>query len=355
LPWFIALEKRQPGFTYNFLIAENLGRFSGSEDYHDPTPLWFYVPVLLVGLVPWTAFVGTAVAALRQRDDDIKRRHARWFLWIWAFFIIIFFSKSSTKLFSYILPSFPALALLLGDGILSAIRPGEKSRKGALVALLLINVLGAIGAAIYLLDGKTMPRPTALPYAVSTTLILGTAAYFGWKFWRAGEAWKVVVSQFACAVAFYVCLLAMAQKVALYEDSSSLLRALRPHLKPSDEIILTSSFSPTAIYYARRPIYLVNFKNNSGLEEKALEKSPYFIKMEPKYLKLLLQRRQRTFVMLRWRRKDYEVPPGVYTWARNNDFKLICNQPPDDYRYDYTAPKKAALDTDWRFGPPPDS
>jgi hypothetical protein len=116
----------------------------------------------------------------------------------------------------------------------------------------------------------------------------------------------------------------------------------------------TSSFLPTGIFYSRRPIVLPNFANNSGLEQETMDRSPLFPTGKSFHLDWLLNRKQRVFVVIRWRRKNFTVPPGVFTWARNNDFKVISNQPPPpNFRYDFTAPKKAVLDTKLLYGPPP--
>ncbi len=356
-PWFFAIEKSQPGFTKHFLITENLGRFAGGEDFHKKTPFWYYIPVVITGLLPWTAFLGTAFARLKL-STDTKERHAQWFLWLWALVIIVFFSKSSTKLFTYVLPAFPALCLLLAHGILQSVK---SIRKPVLIALWLI-VLGAIGGlAAFLLDGKTLPRHEGALFvlAISTILIVSSLAIT--RFWQRDEIWKVITAQFAGAATLSVCLFVFAGKLTFYEDASAMFRALAPHLTSDSKVIQTSSFQPTAIFYLARPVYFVNFNNTSGLEENALKASPLFPKVTSKDatgtnldLSRFFQDKSPVFVMLRWRRDDYSVPEGTYTWARNNDYKIVSNRPcPKDFHFDYTAPRKAALDTNPLHGLPP--
>ncbi len=348
-PWFFAIEQRQPGFTKNFIFTENLARFSGSVEHHKPSPIWYYLPVTLLGLLPWTPLALSALA--RSHDQDATRRANRLFLWLWAGIIILFFSNSSTKLFSYILPAYPALALLAADGILRAAPLTRRRVTGALVAL---YIIAAIATIISLTDNNTLPRAVGLPYALCCALILLGGTVFIVRFWKAEQLWKTAVTQFCMAALLYVCVLALAGRAAYYEDSTRMFIALRPQLQADDIVAQVSSFSPTQIFYLQRPVMLPNFNNTSGLNAVALAKSPFFPRNQSHDLTWLFQRRERIFILTRWRRKDYRVPPGAFTWARNNDFKLLSNRPaPRDFRYDFTAPKKARLDTDPSAGLPP--
>ncbi len=65
-PWFIAVQRANPEFFRVFFLQHNLERFA-SNLYHHPEPFWFYLPVALVALVPWTVFVVEAIVdALRD-------------------------------------------------------------------------------------------------------------------------------------------------------------------------------------------------------------------------------------------------------------------------------------------------
>ena len=359
-PWFFAIEKQKPGFTYHFIVTENLGRFAGGEDFHKKTPFWYYIPVVISGLLPWTAFLGTTFTRFRQAES-VKERHAQWFLWLWALTIIAFFSKSSTKLFTYILPSFPALSLLLAHGILQS---AKHVRKPTLIILWLTIIGAIIGAAIFLSDEKTLPRVDGLFFTALIAVILLSSAAAVTRFWRQEEMWKVITAQFAGAMALSLCLFAFAGRLTYYEDASAMFRAMAPYMTKESKLIQTTAFQPTAIFYLARPVYFVNFVNTSGLEEKALKASPLFpeIKSGNEHnfqqtdldLSRFFAESEPVFVMLRWRRNDYQVPPGTYTWARNNDYKIVSNRPrPANFHFDYTAPAKAALDTNPLRGLPP--
>jgi 4-amino-4-deoxy-L-arabinose transferase-like glycosyltransferase len=123
LPWYIAVQLRNPEFFREFILEHNLARFS-SNLYHHPEPFWYYVPVVLLSLVPWTAFVVVAFArSLRvwwaerkssSTDPDYEFQFTL-FASVWLIVPVAFFSISQSKLPGYILPAIPAGALLLAQ------------------------------------------------------------------------------------------------------------------------------------------------------------------------------------------------------------------------------------------------
>jgi 4-amino-4-deoxy-L-arabinose transferase-like glycosyltransferase len=136
LPWYIAVQRRNPTFYRQFFLEHNLERFATNR-YQHHQPFWYYLAVLLIALMPWT------VIGIRALLDGIDVSIAEWaarrkplrylghsragdafpeFLVLWAIFPILFFSFSGSKLPGYILPSIPPLTILTGD-YLSRIRP----------------------------------------------------------------------------------------------------------------------------------------------------------------------------------------------------------------------------------------
>jgi 4-amino-4-deoxy-L-arabinose transferase-like glycosyltransferase len=112
LPWYVMVQLRNPQFFHEFIVEHNLARF-GTNLYHHPEPFWYYIPVTLLGWIPWAVFVAAAWvwAARRFRNRDAGSLNA--FLLIWIAVIVVFFSISQSKLPGYILPALPAGILLL--------------------------------------------------------------------------------------------------------------------------------------------------------------------------------------------------------------------------------------------------
>ncbi|MBZ5570775.1 MAG: glycosyltransferase family 39 protein [Acidobacteriia bacterium] len=119
-PWFVAVQLRNPEFFHTFILQHNVERFS-TNLYHHRQPFWFYIPVALLGLVPWTLFAGAAVVeAVRtwwgDRREMFRSENALGaFLTVWFIVPILFFSLSQSKLPGYILPALPAGTLLLAE------------------------------------------------------------------------------------------------------------------------------------------------------------------------------------------------------------------------------------------------
>ena len=129
LPWFIAVQHQNPTFFREFFLEHNIERFT-TDLYQHVEPFWYYLPVVLLAMMPWTVIavralvdgIQTSVCEWRLRhSSDCKRCANRpgdafpEFLVIWALIPIVFFSFSRSKLPGYILPSIPPIAILTGD------------------------------------------------------------------------------------------------------------------------------------------------------------------------------------------------------------------------------------------------
>jgi len=112
-PWFVWVSALNPEFPGFFFIHEHFARFL-THAHRRVAPWWFFIPILLAGLLPWTVTAAAAVhqswrTGARAINFDTGR-----FLVIWIATVFVFFSVSGSKLPSYILPMFPAAALLIG-------------------------------------------------------------------------------------------------------------------------------------------------------------------------------------------------------------------------------------------------
>ena len=123
LPWYVAVQMRNPQFFREFILEHNLARFS-TNLYHHPEPFWYYVPVAALALVPWVVFVVAALAeSVRawwserrsSRSEPDLELQFRLFACCWLIVPVLFFSLSQSKLPGYILPAIPAGAILLAD------------------------------------------------------------------------------------------------------------------------------------------------------------------------------------------------------------------------------------------------
>jgi 4-amino-4-deoxy-L-arabinose transferase-like glycosyltransferase len=122
LPWYVAVQAGNPQFFREFILEHNLARFS-TDLYHHRQPFWYYLPVVLLALMPWTVFVIAAFAqTLRVWWNERKSSSApdfelqfNTFACCWLIVPLIFFSLSQSKLPGYILPAVPAGAMLLAN------------------------------------------------------------------------------------------------------------------------------------------------------------------------------------------------------------------------------------------------
>lgn len=177
LPWFIAVQLKTGDFFRVFILEHNLARF-GTNLYRHQQPFWYYVPVLLLGLMPWTAvFVAEFVRTIRNLRAWRNERPLMLFVFLWCVLPVIFFSLSQSKLPGYILPAVPGAVLMVVHFL------HERPDRRLPAPLLLLHglssgvVLSLVLIAPHLLL-KIKPGATAIIYAVAA----GLAALFAITF-----------------------------------------------------------------------------------------------------------------------------------------------------------------------------
>ncbi len=114
LPWHILVSLKNPSFFDFYFIHEQFERYF-TTTHRRYQPFWFFIPITIFGFFPWTFFLPRAIKdAIPKTFRDWKIYDLESFLIVWIVFIFIFFSCSNSILIPYILPIFPALAILVG-------------------------------------------------------------------------------------------------------------------------------------------------------------------------------------------------------------------------------------------------
>ncbi len=116
LPWYVLVGWRNPEFWHYFFVHENLQRFLAPQ-VHAGQPVYFYLGVLAAGFLPWIFLLPWAWQTAATVSPPLEARRDRLFLGIWFAVIFVFFSLARAKLFPYLLPGLPPLALLLARAL----------------------------------------------------------------------------------------------------------------------------------------------------------------------------------------------------------------------------------------------
>jgi 4-amino-4-deoxy-L-arabinose transferase len=122
LPWGVLIHLHEGGFWHYFFWVEHVERFLSPNRSQHNRALWYYLPVIVGGAMPWTVLVGSIVQGLRHTGT--KSPMVRLAM-CWLVLPLLFFSISSGKLGTYILPCYPPLALLISVGVLRCLRGGD--------------------------------------------------------------------------------------------------------------------------------------------------------------------------------------------------------------------------------------
>jgi 4-amino-4-deoxy-L-arabinose transferase-like glycosyltransferase len=262
-PWHVLAAQRNPEWAYFYFVREHWLRFTTTT--HDRAePVWFFGPVLLAGLFPWVGFLGGAVReALAGGWARRRENAAAWFLVTWALFVVLFFSKSQSKLIPYILPAFPPLAVLIGAWL------GRRWEEGAAARLRFgLGVLafgcGLLGLALVVLalrPGMIRDPAQAValrPFALAMAAILfvgGVAAPWAARVRGVAAGLGTTV---ATMIGFFLVLVLAAPEFQR-AGTKELAAVARERVAPGDRVYHYWAFFHDFVYYTERPVGLVSY------------------------------------------------------------------------------------------------
>ncbi len=256
-PWFVLVSLRNPEFARFFFIHEHFDRFLTTG--HRRTGSWHYfVDDLLGGLLPWTTLLPGALVAGWRRDPG--RFQLNRLLVVWAVFIFVFFSASSSKLPSYILPMFPALALLVAQRLEAL--PGRRiaAHAAAMLALSVTVVLVVAGLPQLLEKGSSAPMAADFRYGewiVVGVGIVGIGCAVAMRLARTQrKAAAVIALTFGALVGAQVVMLGH-QSYATLKSARTLVETIGAQVSADAPFYSVETYDQTLPFYLRRPVTLV--------------------------------------------------------------------------------------------------
>jgi 4-amino-4-deoxy-L-arabinose transferase-like glycosyltransferase len=276
LPWYVAMFWLH-GWDYAARArGETLGRVLRPVTGPGGTAL-FYLPVLLVGFFPWSAFLPEAVrAGLRQaraRARQSRPEAVSVFAAAWLVAGLVLLSLAQTRLPHYVLPLFPAAALLV-----AASWPARPSRLSRVLLAGTGITLGAVLAGAWLASGQVVRLlAPAYPAAAGATLPASalvvaalTAGTGAGAFVRDGQRlfrMLAVLATVVLAIGFQTTLSAFSREFVAPAGVLA-ARAART-ARACDTLAAVGPYRPSLLFYARRPVTFISGRGSGGLLDDA--------------------------------------------------------------------------------------
>ena len=279
-PWHILAAQANPDFLNFYFYHEHWLRFTTTV-HGRFEPWWFFLPVFVGGLFPWLFFAVRATRFSLPGGWKARKDHPdAWFLIIWIVFIILFFSKSQSKLVPYILPVFPACAVLMGRWLSALWVAGSKAgfRPEAIAFVVTTTLLGV--AVFFLPNPKGQPDLVAtLPlFRVFACIILVGGAgvvFLGYR--RANR--RLVIGAIAASTALFLGALAMATGSFDKASTRKFAMVLKPILKADDRVYLVGFHAMDLPAYLSRLVSVVEYDDelNYGINAEPNISSQRFL------------------------------------------------------------------------------
>lgn len=249
-PWYVLVSQRNPDFFDFFFINQNLMRYT-STIHQRYQPLWYFVPVVIGGFLPWTFLLPSAIKKIKGQPIP----NPVWYAIIWFAVTFLFFTPSQSKLATYVLPCFMPLALLLGYAFREA---DEKA-----------GVLFYCAAALWLILGITL---LVFPMLVSSGLLahlrnpdnIAPVVKYGpimGMTMLGGAILAILTSRKYGAVPGYAALgltlMLLGLSFAPAWDTMKSTEAVLKDLPADARLCMYGKYFQSASFYAGRPVYLV--------------------------------------------------------------------------------------------------
>jgi len=269
-PWFVWVSIVNPEFPGFFFVHEHFARFLTTV-HRRVEPWWFFIPILVLGLMPWTATAFAAAWRSWRAGAQTSGFDPGHFLVVWFAVVFVFFSASGSKLPSYILPMFPAAALFIGRYLTQA---SPRAVAWQLVPMALLG-LALLAVTPFVNFGRKSEVPAELYDHFAVWLqVAGAISVAGSMAAIAFLLRKRLLPAIAAAAA---CALLSVQVAGLGHDNLNyvtsayhLAQRINPILRPGVPFYSVRTYEQTLPFYIGRTLTLVEFADelDFGLKQE---------------------------------------------------------------------------------------
>ncbi len=329
VPWYVAVHIATEGaFTKSFFLDHNFGRYISVISSHKGA-WWYYIPIIAVGLFPWSIFFLQAFFNPGIYTDPYKPNDSRTikllplFCFWWATIVFLFFSFSSTKLVTYILPAFlPAIIIMAKwwDNKFKIDKYQDLKNMDALIGLVIMFILSIIFLYLGLtkidLIFKGVEAPNVFLPVVIIAVMLAACSCI---------AMTAIMKQPRIAFAFvvipvYISFLIATQYFYLPFNSymQKGIKDFVEGLPPNAKIISLGKFKPSMVFYSKRKVKDIRKQHLAEfIDVMSSDRQKYFISRE-KYLARIDERLKN--------RPDIDHPI-YYIWNKDHRYIYGSNKP----------------------------
>lgn len=268
-PWFILEQRVNHEFFHYFFFTQHILRFL-TANLNNINKVWFYLPVIIIGIFPWFIFLGQTIwQKIKLILTNRKQYQTELFLLLWILLIVLFFSIPASKLIGYILPVFPAIALLIGSYLdFSLTNASTKGIKIGINSWIILSLSSAI-ILFYLPYFKVIPNLNLMDlkwYCYLAGIILFCSSFVSLFFSRRQKWLPVILVLFLTSALLQINILKAFPKFG-FQSTKPFALQINSLLKPNDEIVFFYRYYYDLPVYIQRSVFVVenwdNYKDSN--------------------------------------------------------------------------------------------
>jgi 4-amino-4-deoxy-L-arabinose transferase-like glycosyltransferase len=272
-PWFVLVGLQNPEQPHFFFVHEHFDRFLLKE-HHREAAWWIFFALLAAGSVPWVGVLVQSLVLGAKREPSGEAAgpfRPRLMLLVWVVAITLFFTKSSSKLPGYILPVFPAVALLIAIYLDVGTRR-SRMLTAALTSLLGVALLATVPFMSHLAKrgGEEVLYQAYQPWVLAAGFVALAGGALAMLYARQMQRDLMVVVLALAGFATTELMLSGFEPIAQARAGANMLPAIQRELKADTPIYSVGIYEQSLTFYLQRPVTLVDYSDEFtfGLQQQ---------------------------------------------------------------------------------------
>jgi hypothetical protein len=270
--WYVPVSLANKDFLYYFIVHQHLQQFLSAAQSTHNAPVYYYLPAFLGGFFPWSFFMPYAWFKTLSPFKIVRERKEDLFLILWFTIPLLFFSIARSKLSTYILPIYPAAAIMVARIWKDYIVSDQVKNNGLLYPFIaLITIL--IPTIMYLI----IYHPSYI--YIGVLLFAGIALSFYLLYLNKAAASFALLALTSVTVFLAVTIYIMPFFIHMF-STKDLAKYLRQVSLPADSVACYRREQNSTVFYSGRLIQRV--KNQAALSEYIKQRNDWFLVMDDK-------------------------------------------------------------------------